>query len=138
MGDRGLKPRLFPRSLGEPRPDCRNVQDAQVLEQNAPTEAQGLNNKVIEKVIGRFRKVGGQKSGNVTGIVDDLRNDIDDAGRDCREQYKLDEEKGEIEGLCDDLTLTTRRRAHEDCQFPAQCRYDKLYQQSKQDSHKRT
>ena len=84
MRDRGLKPRLFPRSLGEPRPDGGNVQDAQVLEQNAPAEPQGLNNKVIEKVIGRFRKVGGQKSGNITGIVDDLRNDVDDAGRDCR------------------------------------------------------
>jgi len=39
MWDGRLKPRFLPRSLREPRPDYGDVQDAQVLEQNAPAEA---------------------------------------------------------------------------------------------------
>lgn len=85
MRDGCLEPRFLPGSLRKPRPDYRDVQDAQVLEQNAPAEAQGLDDKVIEKVICRSRKVGGQNCGNITGIINDLGNDVRDAGRDCRD-----------------------------------------------------
>ena len=126
MWDGRLEPRFLPGSLCEPWPDCRDVQDAQILEQNASAEAQGLNDKVIEKVVCRSRKVVGQDRGNVTGSINDLGNDIGDAGRDCRDQHKLDEEKGEVEVLRDNLAFTTRRCAHEDRQLSHQCRYDKL------------
>ena len=39
MWDGRLEPRFLPGSLREPRPDNRDVQDAQVLEQNTPAEA---------------------------------------------------------------------------------------------------
>ena len=79
-----LEPRFLPGSLRKPWPDYRDVQDTQVLEQNAAAEAQGLNDKVIEKIVCRFRKVVGQNCGNITGVIDDLGNDGRNAGRDCR------------------------------------------------------
>ena len=39
MWDGRLEPRFLTRSLCEPRPDRGNVQEAQVLEQNAPAKA---------------------------------------------------------------------------------------------------
>ena len=80
MWDGRLKPRFFPRSLREPRPDCCDVQDAQVLEQDTPAEAQGLKNEVVEKVVGRLGKIGGQDTGNVNGIMNELGNGSDEAG----------------------------------------------------------
>lgn len=79
MGDSGLQPRFFTRCLCKAWPDQRDVQDAQVLEQNAAAETQGLNNKVVEEVIGRRGDVGGQKSGNADWVVDDQRHDLDNA-----------------------------------------------------------
>lgn len=112
MWDGRLKPGFLSRSLRKPGPYCCDVQDAQVLKQDAPAEPQGLNDEVIEKVVGRFREVGGQNGGDVTRIVDDLRNDIDDAGRNGREHYELDEEEGEIKVLRYNLTFTPSRCAH--------------------------
>ena len=68
-------------------------------------------------MIGRLGKVGGQKIRYAHRILDDLRNNNDDAGSDSREQHELDKEKGEIEVLRNDLTLTAGRCAHKDCQF---------------------
>ena len=62
----------------------------------------------------------------MAGRFNDLRDDIGNAGGDCRDQHKFDEEECEIEVLCDDLTFAPCRRAYEDCQLPQQCRYDKL------------
>lgn len=115
MRDGRLKPRFLSGSLCEPRPNNGDIQDAQVLEQNASTKAQGLNDKVIEKIIGRLGKVISQNCRDVAGSLEDRRDNSSEAGRDCRDQHKLNEEEGEIESLCDDLTLTSRGCAHEDC-----------------------
>ena len=118
MWDGRLEPRFLPRCLREPRPNCCDVQEAQILKQNTPAKAQGLNDKVIEKIIRRSWKVVGQKCGNVSRIIDDLRNDGGDAGRDRRDQHELDKKKGKIKVLRNDLTFTTRRCAYKDRQFP--------------------
>lgn len=59
MWDSRLEPGFLPRRLREPRPNSSDVQDTQVLKQNTPAESQSLDDKVIEKIVGRFRKVGG-------------------------------------------------------------------------------
>ena len=85
MWNRGLQPRFFSGCLSEPGPYCRYVQNAQILEKNASTKAQGLNDKVIEKVVGRSWEVGGQYGRNVNRIFDNLRYDSNEAGRKSRE-----------------------------------------------------
>ena len=85
MRNSRLEPCFLSRSLREPWPDCRYVEQAQVLKQNAPTESQGLYDKVIEEVVGRFREVSGQNGGDISGILDNRGDDIYYARRDCGE-----------------------------------------------------
>lgn len=47
-----MKPCFLARSLGEPRPDKCNEKDPQVLEKETPAEAKGLNDEVVEEVVG--------------------------------------------------------------------------------------
>ena len=109
MWNSGLQPRLFSGCLREPRPNCGNVQETKVLEEDAPTEAKTLNNEVVKKVVGRCRNIGGQDGRNINRVIDNLRYNPDNAGRNRRENNKFDEEESEIEVLGDDFPLTARR-----------------------------
>ena len=87
------------------------------MKQNAPAKSQGLNDKVIDEVIGRFRKIGGQNIRYAHRILGNQGNNSDGARCDSREQHELDKKEDEIKILCDDLTFTTRRCPHKDSQF---------------------
>ena len=131
MWDSRLEPRLFPRSLREPWPDDRNIQEAQVLKEDASTEAQRLNDKIIEEVVCRSRKIVCQNCRDISRISDDPGNDIGNAGGDCCDKYEFDEKEGKIKVLRDKFAFTPRWSAHQDCQLSHQCRYNKLNQQCK-------
>ena len=82
MWDGRLKPRLFSRSLCKPWPDGGDVQNPQVLKQYTSTPTERLDDEVIEKIIGGFRKVVRKNDRDVGWIVDNIGNDGGDTGRD--------------------------------------------------------
>ena len=86
-----LKPCFFAWSLSEPGPDHDNEEKAQILEQDASTETQSLNDQVVEEVVGGFRKVGGESRRDRGGICNDGRDGRDNSGRDRGDQNELNE-----------------------------------------------
>lgn len=80
MRDGGLQEGFFSRSLCEPWPDSRDVQNAQILEQYASAEAQALDDEVIKEVVGGFGKVGSQSRWYRGGIFDDYWYRCNNAG----------------------------------------------------------
>lgn len=53
MWNGSLEPRFFPGSLREPRPNCCDVKDAQVLKEDTSAEAEALDDEIIEEMVCR-------------------------------------------------------------------------------------
>lgn len=97
MRNRSLKPRFLPRSLREPGPNERYEKQPQVLKEETSAKAQGLDDEIIEKVVGGLRKLVRQGRHDRGGVVDNLRNGGDEARGDGGYQNQLNEEKREVE-----------------------------------------